>query len=107
MTIASRHKSVVSLPNRSSRNRFCSFCSGCNRRSTAHRDPPGLAIIPWPAYPRLKYSPLTHVLGPLIGADLLHLRDLGRRGGGLMSIGGAGTFDGIVISGFLATMLST
>ncbi len=47
------------------------------------------------------------VLGPLIGADLLHLRDLGRRGGGLMSIGGAGTFDGIVISGFLATMLST
>ena len=35
------------------------------------------------------------------------LRDLGRRGGGLMSIGGAGTFDGIVISGFLATMLST
>ena len=47
------------------------------------------------------------VLGPLIGADLLHIRDLGRRGSGLMSIGGAGTFDGIVISGFLATMLST
>mgnify|MGYP001766378874 CR=1 FL=1 len=47
------------------------------------------------------------VLGPLIGADLLHLRDLGRRGAGLMSIGGAGTFDGIVISGFLAAMLST
>ncbi len=39
--------------------------------------------------------------------DLLHLRDLGRRGAGLMSIGGAGTFDGIVISGFLAAMLST
>lgn len=47
------------------------------------------------------------VLGPLIGADLLHLRDLGRRGTGMMSIGGAGTFDGIVISGFLAAMLST
>lgn len=46
------------------------------------------------------------VLGPLIGADLLHLRDLGRRGAGLLSIGGAGTFDGIVISGFLAVMLS-
>ena len=46
------------------------------------------------------------VLGPLVGADLLHLRDLGRRGAGLLSIGGAGTFDGIVISGFLAVMLS-
>lgn len=46
------------------------------------------------------------VLGPLVGADLLHLRDLGRRGAGLLSIGGAGTFDGIVVSGFLAVMLS-
>ena len=46
------------------------------------------------------------VLGPLVGADLLHMRDLGRRGAGLLSIGGAGTFDGIVVSGFLAVMLS-
>lgn len=46
------------------------------------------------------------VLGPLIGADLLHLRDLGRSGAGLLSIGGAGTFDGIVVSGFLGAMLS-
>ncbi|MCG3170804.1 MAG: hypothetical protein CALGDGBN_02375 [Pseudomonadales bacterium] len=46
------------------------------------------------------------VLGPLIGADVLHLRDLGRRGIGVLSIGGAGTFDGIVISGFLALLLS-
>lgn len=46
------------------------------------------------------------VLGSLIGADVLHLRDLGRRGIGVLSIGGAGTFDGIVISGFLALLLS-
>lgn len=46
------------------------------------------------------------VLGPLVGADVLHVRDLGRRASGLMSIGGAGTFDGIVISGFLAALLS-
>jgi uncharacterized membrane protein len=45
------------------------------------------------------------VLGPLIGADLMHLRGLSRRGVGLLSIGGAGTFDGIVISGFLAALL--
>ena len=46
------------------------------------------------------------VLGPLVGADVLHLRDLDRRGVGMLSIGGAGTFDGIVISGFLALLLS-
>lgn len=46
------------------------------------------------------------VLGPLIGADVLHLRDVTRRSVGMLSIGGAGTFDGIVISGFLALLLS-
>jgi len=46
------------------------------------------------------------VLGPLIGADLLHLKDLRHSGANWMSIGGAGTFDGIVISGFLAALLS-
>lgn len=46
------------------------------------------------------------VLGPVIGADLLHLRDIGRAGTGVASIGGAGTFDGIVISGLLAVLLA-
>lgn len=46
------------------------------------------------------------VLGPLIGADLLHLRDFGSRVAGIVSIGGAGTFDGIVLSGILAAYLS-
>lgn len=46
------------------------------------------------------------VLGPVIGADLLHLRDLGNISSGLVSIGGAGTFDGIVISGVLAALLA-
>jgi len=46
------------------------------------------------------------VLGPLIGADLLHLRDMGRISTGIMSIGGAGTFDGIVVSGLLAIILA-
>jgi uncharacterized membrane protein len=46
------------------------------------------------------------VLGPLIGADLLHLRDLQRAAGGVSSIGGAGTFDGIVLSGVVATLLA-
>jgi len=46
------------------------------------------------------------VAGPLIGADLLHLRDLDRRGIGVASIGGAGTFDGIVLSGIVAAYLA-
>jgi uncharacterized membrane protein len=46
------------------------------------------------------------VLGPLIGADLLHLRDVRKSNTGIASIGGAGTFDGIVLSGLLATLLA-
>ena len=46
------------------------------------------------------------VLGPLVGADLLNLRRIVHGGAGIASIGGAGTFDGIVLSGLVATLLS-
>ena len=46
------------------------------------------------------------VLGPLIGADLLHLRDIEKIDTGIASIGGAGTFDGIVLSGIVAAYLA-
>jgi uncharacterized membrane protein len=46
------------------------------------------------------------VLGPLIGADLLRLNQIIKLNSGVASIGGAGTFDGIVISGFIALLLS-
>ena len=46
------------------------------------------------------------VLGPLIGADILHLNDIQEIGAPVASIGGAGTFDGIVISGLTATLLA-
>jgi uncharacterized membrane protein len=46
------------------------------------------------------------VLGPLVGADLLHLKDITKVSAGLLSIGGAGTFDGIVLSGVLAALLA-
>ena len=45
------------------------------------------------------------VLGPLVGADLLHMQDIKKIDTSVASIGGAGTFDGIVISGLLATLL--
>ncbi|MBD3345864.1 MAG: DUF1614 domain-containing protein [Chitinivibrionales bacterium] len=46
------------------------------------------------------------VTGPLVGADLLNLNKISKISTGVASIGGAGTFDGIVISGFLATLLT-
>jgi uncharacterized membrane protein len=46
------------------------------------------------------------VLGPLIGADLLHLPEIKNVATGMASIGGAGTFDGIVLSGLMAALLA-
>ncbi len=46
------------------------------------------------------------VLGPLVGADLMHLKEIKRINTSVASIGGAGTFDGIVLSGLLATLLA-
>ncbi len=45
-------------------------------------------------------------LGTLIGADLLNWRSYGDLGAPLVSIGGAGTFDGIFLSGVLAVLLA-
>jgi uncharacterized membrane protein len=46
------------------------------------------------------------VAGPLVGADLLHLRDVEQIASGMVSIGGAGTFDGILLTGILALYLA-
>jgi uncharacterized membrane protein len=46
------------------------------------------------------------VAGPLIGADLLHLKEIEESAVGMASIGGAGTFDGIVLSGIVAAYLA-
>jgi uncharacterized membrane protein len=46
------------------------------------------------------------VLGTLIGADLLHLREIERMTAGIVSIGGAGVFDGIAMCGLFALLLT-
>ena len=46
------------------------------------------------------------VIGPVVGADLLHLKDITKVSAGMLSIGGAGTFDGILLSGILAAVLA-
>jgi uncharacterized membrane protein len=54
-------------------------------------------------------APLAYIsgtLGVLIGADLLHMKDISRLGTPYASIGGAGTFDGIFITGIVAALLA-
>ena len=62
----------------------------------------GLLISPEQSAP-LAY--ISGTLGVLIGADLLRLKDISRLGTPYASIGGAGTFDGIFITGIVAALL--
>src|ERR1700716_2468479 len=55
-------------------------------------------------------APLAYVsgsLGTLIGADLLNLDKLQGLGAPIASIGGAGTFDGIFVTGVLAVLIAS
>lgn len=55
-------------------------------------------------------APLAYIagsLGTLIGADLLNLDHLGSLGAPIASIGGAGTFDGIFLTGIAAVLLAS
>jgi uncharacterized membrane protein len=49
---------------------------------------------------------ISGTMGTLIGADLLHLNKIKSLGAPVASIGGAGTFDGIFLTGILAVLLS-
>ena len=46
------------------------------------------------------------VLGTLIGADLSNLNTIPKLGAPIASIGGAGTFDGVFLSGIIAVLLA-
>ncbi len=59
-----------------------------------------------PAAYRAPVAFVAGVVGTLVGADLLHLRDVTRLPVNLVVIGGAGTFDGIVLTGILAALLA-
>jgi len=54
-------------------------------------------------------APLAYIcgtLGVIVGADVLRLKDIRRMGTPIASIGGAGTFDGIFITGIVAVLLA-
>lgn len=48
---------------------------------------------------------ISGTLGTLIGADLLNIRAITKLGAPVVSIGGAGTFDGVFLAGVIAVLL--
>ncbi|MHB8585323.1 MAG: DUF1614 domain-containing protein [Thermoplasmatota archaeon] len=60
--------------------------------------------LPLALLPRSAFA--AGVLGVLVGADVLHLGEVPELGAGVVSIGGAGTFDGIFVTGVLAALLA-
>ena len=71
--------------------------------------PPVIAAIVALTLSRRFAAPLAYVcgsLGTLIGADLMHLADFRGLGAPVVSIGGAGTFDGIFVSALLGVLIA-
>jgi uncharacterized membrane protein len=62
-----------------------------------------LLLVPQQA-PLTAYTAGT--IGTLVGADLLNLRKASNLGAPVMSIGGAGTFDGVFLTGIIAVLLA-
>lgn len=72
--------------------------------------PPIVAALgAWLLCPEPFRAPCAYIastMGTLIGADLLNLREISHMGAPVASIGGAGTFDAIFLSGIIAVLLS-
>ena len=61
-------------------------------------------ILAWRSAPILAYA--AGSLGTLIGADLMNLDKIRGLAAPVASIGGAGTFDGIFLTGIVAVLLT-
>lgn len=71
--------------------------------------PPLTAALSALAFSRAQPAAVAYIsgtIGTLIGADLLHLKDIQSTGAGLLSIGGAGVYDGIFLAGLIAAFLA-
>jgi len=64
------------------------------------------AYLFFPAELRAPCAYIASTMGILIGADLLNLGKIPQLGAPVASIGGAGTFDAIFLSGIIAVLLS-
>ena len=66
------------------------------------------ATILFPIYSKTNPFIIAYVagtLGTLVGADLLNLNKISELGSPMISIGGAGVFDGVYMTGIMATLL--
>lgn len=79
--------------------RYCDsdLCSSFNRGDRA-------LLLTRAPNPALAY--IAGSLGTLIGGDLMNLKNLQSLGAPIVSIGGAGTFDGVFLTGIIAVLLA-
>jgi uncharacterized membrane protein len=71
--------------------------------------PPIISAIVGMLFSREHAAPVAYIsgcMGTLVGADLMNLGLLGKLGASIASIGGAGTFDGVFLTGILAVLLA-
>jgi uncharacterized membrane protein len=59
-----------------------------------------------PSQSRTTIAYVAGTLGTLIGADLLNLQKISKLGAPVASIGGAGTFDGVFLTGIIAVLIA-
>jgi len=64
-----------------------------------------LALMLDPAH-AAQFAYISGVLGVLLGADIFRLKEIFTLGAPVASIGGAGTFDGIFLTGIIAALLA-
>ncbi len=65
-----------------------------------------IAVFMGPSVHAPSVAYISATMGTLLGADILHLRDLKKIRAPVASIGGAGTFDGIFLAGIIAVLLA-
>ena len=70
---------------------------------SAQRRPGRSLLVPQQA-PLAAY--VAGTMGTLIGADVLHVRQVTKLATPMASIGGAGTFDGVFLTGIIAVLLA-
>lgn len=71
--------------------------------------PPVIAAVTAMVLARRKAPPMAYIsgtLGTLLGADVLNLGNIQGLGAPIASIGGAGTFDSVFLTGIIAVLLS-
>lgn len=90
-------------------NRFARPIKGIGIGIPALIPPLFAALCAYILAPEEMRAPVAYIagtLGTLIGADLMRLKDIKNMGAPVASIGGAGTFDGVFLSGIIAVLLS-